>query len=256
MVDHSGAAAIDPLALERIAADGWPGLHTELVDGWLLRAGAGWTGRANSALPLADGDGDLRHRMAQVARWYRAHELAPLVQVPLPAMAGLRDRLARLGWAERWGAVVLVGDIDPLLAHVGRRPDLPPITVHAEPDAAWLGAYHYRGGQLPDVAVDVLRAGASPRFLSVVEHDEVIAICRTSVSEGWMGLTAVEVAPQHRRRGLATHLLVGALELARAGGATYAYLQTERTNTAALEVYRRAGFVEHHHYAYHGPQPG
>lgn len=249
------AARIDALELERIAADGWPGLHTELIDGWLLRAGAGWTGRANSALPLTDADGGLDHRMDRVARWYRAHELPPLIQVPLPAMAPLRDRVADRGWVERWGAVVLVGDVDAVLAQVDRRPELPPVTVHTEPDAAWLRAYHYRGGQLPDVAVDVLRAGASPRFLSVVEDDETVAICRTSASEGWVGLTAVEVAERHRRRGLATHLLVGALELARAGGATYAYLQTERSNAAALALYQRAGFAEHHHYSYHGPEP-
>jgi ribosomal protein S18 acetylase RimI-like enzyme len=193
--------------------------------------------------------------MAQVARWYEAHRLPPLVQVPLPVMSSLRDRLADRGWGARWGAVVLVGDIADVLARVERRPELPAVTVHAEPDAGWLGAYHYRGGELPGVAVDVLRAGASPRFLSVVEHDEVIAICRTSVSDGWVGLTAVEVAQRHRRRGLATHLLVGALELARAGGATCAYVQTEQTNAAALELYGRAGFVEHHHYAYHGPPP-
>lgn len=252
--DLGCAARIDALELERIAADGWPGLHTELVDGWLLRAGGGWTGRANSALPLTAADGDLDVQLDRVAGWYCAHALPPLVQVPLPDLTALRDRLADRDWLERWGAVVLVGDIDAVLGQVKRRPELPPVTVHTEPDAAWLGTYHYRGSVLPDVAVDVLRAGAAPRFLSVAEHGETIAICRTSVAEGWVGLTAVEVVERHRRRGLATHLLVGALEMARGGGATCAYLQTERTNTAAMDLYQRAGFIEHHDYSYHGPE--
>ncbi len=41
-------------ALENAAAAAWPGLEQGWIDGWLLRAGAGFTGRANSATPLGD----------------------------------------------------------------------------------------------------------------------------------------------------------------------------------------------------------
>lgn len=109
------------LELERIAALGWPGLETEVVDGWLLRAGGGWTGRANAALPLLDASDDLDAVLDRVARWYRARDLppSPLVQVPLPACASLRDRLVGRGGVDRWGAVVLTAGIDDVLD--GRR---------------------------------------------------------------------------------------------------------------------------------------
>lgn len=248
------ARTIGALELERIAACGWPGLHTEWSDGWLLRAGGGWTGRANAALPLR-ADDDLDDRLGRVTRWYRDHGLAPLVQVPLPVHATLRDQLVGRGWVMRWGALVMVADIADVVARVRRRDDLPPVTVAAAPSDAWLAAYHYRGGQLPAVAIEVLRAGAQPRFLSLVDDGAVVAICRTSVAEGWLGITAVEVAHAHRRRGLATHLLTAALDHARSAGARHVYLQTERTNAAALALYARAGFVVHHDYTYHGPQP-
>ena len=38
--------------LETAAAAAWPGVEQAWIDGWLLRAGHGFTGRANSALPL------------------------------------------------------------------------------------------------------------------------------------------------------------------------------------------------------------
>ena len=41
-------------ALEVAAVAAWPGLEMEWVDGWLLRAGAGFTRRANSAIQLGD----------------------------------------------------------------------------------------------------------------------------------------------------------------------------------------------------------
>ncbi|CAN5909059.1 hypothetical protein BH23ACT10_BH23ACT10_22670 [soil metagenome] len=254
--DGAGSIArrIGALELERITARGWPGLHTEWSDGWLLRAGGGWTGRANAALPV-HGDGDLDRRLHRVTHWYREHGLAPLVQVPLPVCTALRDRLVERGWAMRWGALVMVADISDVVARAPRRDDLPPVTVAPAPDGAWLAAYHYRGGLLPAVAIEVLRAGAQPRFLSVVDDGAVVAICRTSVAEDWLGITAVEVAQTHRRRGLATHLLMAAIDHARSAGARHVYLQTERTNAAALALYARAGFMVHHDYAYHGPEP-
>jgi GNAT superfamily N-acetyltransferase len=242
------------LELERIAALGWPGLETEVVDGWLLRAGGGWTGRANAALPLLDASDELDAVLDRVARWYRARGLPPLVQVPLPVCTSLRDRLIERGWVDRWGAVVLTAGIDEVLERTPRRPELPPVTFGHAPDPAWLAVYHYLGDSLPDVAVDVLCAG-SPRFLSVVEGGETIAICRIAVDEGWVGIAAVEVAHAHRRRGLATHLLVAALDHGRARGATRVYLQTTDENEAALTLYRRRGFTRHHHYRYHGPPP-
>jgi hypothetical protein len=39
-------------ALETIAAQGWRGTTTARVGQWLLRAADGFTGRANSVLPL------------------------------------------------------------------------------------------------------------------------------------------------------------------------------------------------------------
>ncbi len=39
-------------ALEHAAALAWPGTEQHWHDGWLLRAGGGYTSRANSAVPL------------------------------------------------------------------------------------------------------------------------------------------------------------------------------------------------------------
>ena len=42
------------LELERMAAAHWRGTEEEWLGEWLLRAADGFTGRANSALPLGD----------------------------------------------------------------------------------------------------------------------------------------------------------------------------------------------------------
>jgi ribosomal protein S18 acetylase RimI-like enzyme len=240
----------EDLELERIAARGWPGLRNEWVGGWWLRAGGGWTGRANSALALDEDGHHIDTLLDIVQRWYQADGLPPTVQVPLPARSDLREALEQRGWSARWGAVVMTTTVAQALTRVQPHPDLPAVDFADAPGEAWLGAYHYRGGALPAVARDILQAGARPRFLSVTDAGATVAICRTATSDGWLGITAVEVATTHRRRGLATHLLYAALEVARDEGTGRVYLQADHANAAAQCLYAGAGFARHHEYFY------
>lgn len=245
---------IEDLELERIAALGWPGLRVEYLGGWMLRAGGGWTGRANSALPLGEPGRDLDAAVDHVVRWYAGQGLPPTFQLPLPSREELRVDLAGRGWTDRWGAVVMTARIADVLARVPARTGLPLVRFSDTPEPAWLAAYHYRGGPLPPVAADVLRAGTGLSFASVVEDGVAVAICRTAESDGWLGITAVEVDPAHRRRGLASHLLVGVLRHTRT--ARWSYLQVEGANVAARTLYGRAGYTDHHRYRYYRPAAG
>ena len=58
-------------ALERAAARHWQAPDTEPLGEWSLRAAAGFTGRANSALPLGDPGRPLPDAVTAVEEWYR-----------------------------------------------------------------------------------------------------------------------------------------------------------------------------------------
>ncbi|WP_442971998.1 N-acetylglutamate synthase, CG3035 family [Rhodococcus sp. P1Y] len=232
-------------ALESAAADGWPGVDQEWIDGWLLRAGHGFTGRANSAVPLAPQAS--RASLGKVEAWFAARGL--------PAVLLLPDRLgdAPAGWTTRHETLVMAGDISRL--------ELPPESVSvisAAPDDDWLGLYRYRGRPLPDGALEVITAvrdgvAGFARFGSAAS--DMLAIGRAAVTAApdgrrWVGLTAIEVAEEHRRNGLGTRicgeLVVWGLE----HGATHAYLQVSAANEGAIAMYRALGFTEHHRYRY------
>ena len=51
---------------------------------WLLRADGGFTGRANSALPLGDPGLPLAGAVDEVEAWYRARGLPPMIVIPGP----------------------------------------------------------------------------------------------------------------------------------------------------------------------------
>lgn len=233
--------------LEQIAALGWRGLEEERLGGWLLRAAEGWTGRANSVLPLRDPGLPLDDALDRVEAWYADRGLRPRFQVPLPLARRLDADLEARGWAGHAPVLFMTSRVGAALRLTPVREDLPPVRLDPEPTEAWLAAYHYRGGALPPVARAVLLHAARPVFASVEEDGAVLAIARGAVDEGWLGITAVEVEPHARRRGLGRHVVRGLLAWSQAHAA---YLQVADDNLGAIAMYEQMGFGVHHRYHY------
>jgi N-acetylglutamate synthase len=248
--------------LERAAAAHWRGTEEEWLGGWLLRAAEGFTGRANSALPLGDPGLPLDDVLAAVTGWYRDRGLPPMIAIPLPAGAEaaeirtaahhLDNQLSERSWVTRPGpAFVMTADLPDAAAHPGL-PDGAEFHVDDEPGNAWLAMYHYRGlDNLPPVSRKVLMSAASQAFASIRSScGDVIAIGRLSIADGWAGITAVEVSPGHRRAGLGKTLTASMCAEAASRGASRVFLQVEVENTAARALYERCGFRYSHRYHY------
>ena len=244
---------ISDLELEEIAARGWPPLEVDHLGGWRLRASEGWTGRGNSALPLADPGLPLNDALDAVTRWYAERGLPPRVHVPLPVHTELDAILEARGWKLSTPTEVQVAPVRAALRTVRDAPDA---DLAGEPDEAWLSVYRYRGGALPPVARQVLSGRDRVAFASVRLDGAVVATGRAVVDDDWAGVSAVEVAPDLRGRGLAKAIMRGLLAWAAHNGATWSYLQGAEDNTAALGLYSRLGFTVHHRYHYRvGPTP-
>ncbi|OKI09665.1 acetyltransferase [Streptomyces sp. CB02923] len=243
--------------LDRVAARGWPPVESEWLGGWQLRASAGFTRRANSVAPLGDPGLPLDTALEQVRSWYAQRSLPAYIQVSTGAQGTQEDLAAgldRRGWTRevtaetRTAALAPVGDLD---ADVSR------VALTRETDAQWLARYRRSGEPGPEV-VAVLHGGPSVWFASVPdEAGGAAAIGRCVVDGRWAGFAAVEVGPEHRRRGLATAVMAALARKALDEGASAAYLQVETDNHDARALYDRLGFVTHHHYHHwRAPQGG
>jgi ribosomal protein S18 acetylase RimI-like enzyme len=245
--------------LERIAAAHWRGTEEEWFGDWLLRAGGGFTGRANSALALGDPPLPLDAALAAVTGWYHSRGLPPQIAVPLSLDAsGARDELdaelAARNWSVRPGVAFVMAAGLPLGgSRVGDAGDIGDreLRVSDEPDDGWLATYHYRGAEsLPAVAMRVLTSCEDQAFVSLRDGDDVLAIARLSVAAGWAGISAVEVHPDYRRRGLGIVITAAACGVAESRGVPAVFLQTEVRNAAARALYERIGFSYTHRYHY------
>ena len=259
-----GAADVADLVLEDIAAVGWRAPEETRFGGWLLRAAGGFTGRANSVLPLGEPGAPLEEALAAVCSWYDQRALPACFQVPLPARGALDDALAARGWTAYNPTDVLVADIAAVLGTRDRaRGEVASmdtdggaaVEIAGEPSADWLGAYHYRGGAPPADAVGLFTSAPVQGFATVTQGGAVVAVGRVAMgddgpSRRWAGLTALEVVPAARRRGLGGLVVRALLGWAAQRGARHAYLQVAAENVAAQAAYRQAGFTRHHGYHY------
>ncbi|WP_443057020.1 GNAT family N-acetyltransferase [Streptomyces sp. NBC_00669] len=238
-----GVPAVTAEEIEAVASRAWPPVESAPLGGWVLRAAGGFTRRANSVLLTGDPGMPPAEALAAVTRWYQERGLVPLFQVPDSSPYVVE--LDRAGWVREADTLVRTAPLAPLtsLAKAAGRP----VELSRTPDAAWLASYH-RTGELADAALQVVSGGPSVWFATAPG-----AIGRAVVEGPWALFGAVEVAPDQRRRGLATAVMGALARRAYDEGATAAYLQVEADNAAARALYDRLGFTDHHGYHYRRP---
>lgn len=241
--------------LAAVTARAWQPVESEPLGEWRLRAAGGFTRRANSALPLGDPGMPLGEAFGRVERWYEERGLPAYIQTATGAegtQETLCAELERHGWRRevtaevRIAALAPVGDLDA---------DVTAVRLTREPDEAWLSRYQRFSTPGPHV-LRVLGSGPAVWFATVAGEaggEAPAAIGRCVVDGRWAGFMAVEVAPEHRRRGLATSVMAALARRALDGGASAAWLQVEEDNEGARTLYDGMGFAAHHRYHHFRP---
>ncbi len=242
---------------ERLALGTWPALETESLGDWVLRASGGWTARANSVLASGDPGVPLGEAVAAVRGFYRRRGLPAWAQVVVgsPEEAALSGS----GWVSaRPGEEDTVFEVVSL-ARASRavRPLLPASAPEARVSAVLTDPWLADVADSPaasDLGRALLEGAVETGFVAV--GSPAVARGRVALTGGagpWAGITDVRVDPGHRRRGLALVVMAELLEWAAERGVTTVFLQARADNPAALALYERLRFVEHHRYRYLTP---
>ncbi|WP_030337161.1 GNAT family N-acetyltransferase [Streptomyces sp. NRRL B-1381] len=248
------AASFEELAA--VTARAWQPVESEPLGDWRLRAAGGFTRRANSALPLGDPGLPAGEALDRVRAWYAERDLPPYVQTATGA-AGTQEllcaELERHGWRREVTAQVRIAALAPVGDGAA---DVAAVRLTRAPDAAWLARYQRFSTPGPHV-LRVLESGPSVWFATVAAGDGGApdAIGRCVVDGRWAGFMAVEVAPEQRRRGLATTVMTALARRALDEGASAAWLQVEEENEGARALYDGMGFALHHSYHHYRPSP-
>lgn len=246
----------DIRAVEVATAKAFPGIEHTWAGGWLMRAGDGITERSNSAIPLGHSAGTTPVPLKDITEFYERHELPVRIAVPDRLCKPAEQLILGDGWTRGPEIVVMTRDVEDL--------PLPDVSlIHAtfqsldQPDDEWLSLYHFRGQALPRKALELLMTKIDGRmtFGRLVVDGQTVAITRGTLTDSddgrtWMGFSAVEVAPDWRRKGLGTALGLHMMHWGAQHGADAVYLQVIATNEPGLAMYQGLGFTEQHRHRY------
>ncbi|HET9171686.1 MAG TPA: GNAT family N-acetyltransferase [Actinospica sp.] len=250
---RTSADSLDAESLFTVAADFWGYLESEPLDGWELRAGAGFTNRANSVWPLGPLRRPLPQALDEIRAWYAHRGLSPqvLAEIGSEFDAALTEHGCGAGHDD---ALRQTAAIAPALEALnGRQHPNVPLSTADRPQDRWLRLY--RQGAVPPQAKEILGSGERYQYATIYDEysGEPLAIGRAALdreSGTWVGLAGIETAPEARRRGLARLILRTLLAWAADQGAEHAMLEVRRGNEAALALYRQLGFVTAQEYHY------
>ncbi|MGZ4687802.1 GNAT family N-acetyltransferase [Oryzihumus sp.] len=239
--------------LQRVMVEGWAPVERARLGDWVLRAAGGFTGRANSVLPLGDPGLPLPEAVARAEDWYAARGLPPRFLVAGPVgFAMAEDRLGALlldrGYHETNRSVVMTSAAQ-VVADTSAGAAV--VEVAEELTPQWLDAYARQREVVPGSTQSVLSGSPGQLFASAAVGGRVVALARLGlVAGGWAGLYGVWVDPEHRGHGLARALTGALAARAVARGTRSLYLQTLHANEPAVGLYSSLGFSPHHSYSY------
>ncbi|MBP2180769.1 GNAT family N-acetyltransferase [Amycolatopsis magusensis] len=236
--------------LELQCALAWPPVTGERLGCWWLRAAAGFTGRANTALAIGDPGLPIADALDRVCDFAHSHGLEPAVQV---IQGGHLERaLDDLGWVPNV-AHAAGHEVSVLVGPLGT-PDGTARMLDAPTPEWWeLCA----GTAEPSEAQRHVLTTAPAVGYGVAETGtETVGAVRGAVVDDVLHVSRLAVRPAYRRKGVAVDLMGAVGAWGAALGATRCALQVSVTNAPALALYDRLGFTEHHRYRYWVPATG
>jgi GNAT superfamily N-acetyltransferase len=235
--------------IEHASVRAWPPRRTASVQGWLLRAAAGHTRRANSVQALDfESDGYLGRAIDAVEHWYGGNGLPACFQLTDAARPpGIDGALASRGYETLSPSSVMLAPAEAL-ADAPRDVELlhrpAQAVANALADPLWPAATRRERALL------LGRIRRPHRYALAAVGGEPAAAGLCVLDDDLAGIFAMRTQAPFRRRGLATGVLAALAGWARAAGARQIYLQVEDENEAARQLYERRGFVRVYGYRY------
>lgn len=240
--------------LEQLAANAWPPVVTQIVDGWLLRYASGVSRRANSVLTLQEtGEASLDERIREVEAFYARRGLPARFHIsPAVSPADLDQLLAERGYRVDAPTAVQTASLTGVLAlaaHTALE-----VTLAPTPSEEWLSIYnstHVDDDAAVQVRKDIMsRVGPPSAFALLCLDGRPAAVGQSVAERGRLGLFSMSTHPDFRRRGAATAILHALCEWGQTLGAEEVYLQVMDESVEALALYGKLGFRTVYHYHY------
>ncbi|MCI5106512.1 MAG: GNAT family N-acetyltransferase [Pseudomonadales bacterium] len=243
------------LDIELASRRAWPALEESETGIALLRYARGVSRRANCLTPVSPRADQAAALMQQAEQYYWGRGLPAIIRLAsyMSAAQSLQARLAACGYQAEAPTAVMLRSLQDFLPVPG------PQSALQLDSRQWLLASvtaNRSGPENSSLRQCLLDRIADPaNYLALTEAGRFVASAMAVHSDEALGLFGIATAPDRQRQGLAASLVSQQLAWGQAQGARYAYLQVEKSNLAAMNLYRKLGFGELYAYCYYVKTP-
>lgn len=243
------------LFFQELTNNAWPAKEYFFVNGWIIRFSNGFFSRANSVLPLHYFGADIKEDIHTVERIYKSKKLNAIFQIPDYTMpTNLDSNLEFLDYSVKSPTTVMVSVIDTL-RNMELLQEYRYTVTSDEIDKEWLKANNLfsRHTQEKNQAKEAIigRIRIPKKFYFIMSREEKIVGVTLGVHErGNLGIYSFVVDPKQRRKKFGSSLMNYIIKWCKKLSIYQIYLQIEKDNVPALEMYKKIGFQSIYSYHY------
>lgn len=256
----------DNLRAEASGAAGESGVEdaSTVQTGWLLRAAAGVSKRANSALPLPGAGFDPDRLVDLTGQWYAERGLPAQVQIYSAAHTNALDEACaplapvfqREGFTASDATLALTAATGEVAAGPAQVPAGLEIVLADSAHAVHLTAWGFPD-DTPEARqyAELVSSPSDFTVLSAIAHHPdgsktLVGAARLAVAMKWAVVSNLAVDPTLRRRGAGAALVRAAANIASRRGIRSIMAEVAAGNEPSRSLFDRLGFTEHHRYWY------
>ena len=210
--------------IEDMSLNAWPSHKMELYDGWILRFSYFYTHRTNSVEQFGTSTLPWREKIPYCEQVYK--------RLGTPAIYSVQH-ITNVMTVDLDNAVLDASVTDVLFSN-----EIPDFWIHSLFDLKRTTNPIHRS-VVPSMYRAILKETVCA---SITKNGEIIATGLGILDRDYIGIYAIHVREDYRRRGYARQICTGLLNEGKKRGASHAYLQVVKNNTSAEKLYSSLGF--------------
>lgn len=229
--------------IEDMSLNAWPSHKMELYDGWILRFSYFYTHRTNSVEQFGNSSLPWREKVSYCENVYRRLGTPAIFKISPLVSPDFDYVLENRGYSIEHTTEVMAMDLK------AARFDSPyeKVTFTDTIPLTWIESlFDLKGTKDPiHRAVVPSMYNAIPKetiCASICHNDQIIATGLGILDRDYIGIYAIHVHENFRRKGYARQICTGLLKEGMRRGADKAYLQVVKGNDSAKKLYTSLGF--------------
>jgi Acetyltransferases len=235
--------------IEDMSLNAWPSHQMELYDGWILRFSYFYTHRTNSVEQFGTANLPWSIKIPYCESRYKRWNTPTIFKISPLVSSDFDYMLENRGYGIEHTTNVMTMRLE----EANLQAEYPQVVIESAVPPMWIEALFHLKGAISEihrmVVPSMYRAIPKDTICAYIKaNGQIIATGLGVLDREYVGIYAIHVSEEYRKRGLARQICTALLAEGKERGATKSYLQVVEGNEAAAKLYRSLGFSDFYKY--------